>query len=110
MRTDWVRLSKTAITAARAQARELYGAEYVPNAPRVYTSKVKSAQEAHEAIRPSGDSFRTPARTGLSGDEFRLYELVSKPTVASQMNDATGESLTVRVTPTPTAAAGARAP
>ena len=65
MRTDSVTLSQTAITAARAQARELYGAEYVPDAPRVYTSKVKSAQEAHEAIRPSGDSFRTPARTGL---------------------------------------------
>jgi DNA topoisomerase-1 len=98
MRTDSVTLSKTAITAARAQARELYGAEYVPDAPRVYTSKVKSAQEAHEAIWPSGDSFRTPARTGLSGDEFRLYELVWKRTVASQMKDATGESVSVRVT------------
>ncbi len=98
MRTDSVTLSKTAITAARAQARELYGAEYVPDAPRVYTSKVKSAQEAHEAIRPSGDSFRTPARTGLSGDEFRLYDLVWKRTVASQMKDATGESVSVRVT------------
>jgi DNA topoisomerase I len=98
MRTDSVTLSKTAITAARAQARELYGAEYVPDAPRTYTSKVKSAQEAHEAIRPSGDSFRTPARTGLSGDEFRLYELVWKRTVASQMKDATGESVSVRVT------------
>jgi DNA topoisomerase-1 len=98
MRTDSVTLSQTAITAARAQARELYGTEYVPDAPRVYTSKVKSAQEAHEAIRPSGDSFRTPARTGLSGDEFRLYELVWKRTVASQMKDATGESVSVRVT------------
>jgi DNA topoisomerase I len=98
MRTDSVTLSKTAITAARAQARELYGAEYVPDAPRTYTSKVKSAQEAHEAIRPSGDSFRTPARTGLSGDEFRLYDLVWKRTVASQMKDATGESVSVRVT------------
>src|SRR5712691_11107871 len=98
MRTDSVTLSQTAITAARAQARELYGAEYVPDAPRVYTSKVKSAQEAHEAIRPAGDSFRTPARTGLSGDKFRLYELVWKRTVASQMKDATGESVSVRVT------------
>ena len=98
MRTDSIILSKTAITAARAQARELYGAEYVPDAPRVYTSKVKSAQEAHEAIRPSGDSFRTPARTGLAGDELRLYELVWKRTVASQMKDATGESVSVRVT------------
>jgi DNA topoisomerase-1 len=98
MRTDSITLSQTAITAARAQARELYGAEYVPDAPRVYASKVKSAQEAHEAIRPAGDSFRTPAAAGLSGDEFRLYELVWKRTVASQMKDATGESVSVRVT------------
>ena len=97
MRTDSTTLSQTAITAARAQARELYGADYVPDAPRVYTSKVKSAQEAHEAIRPAGDKFRTPAQTGLSGDEFRLYELVWKRTVASQMKDATGESVSVRV-------------
>ena len=97
MRTDSVTLSQTAITAARAQAGELYGAEYVPDAPRVYTSKVKNAQEAHEAIRPAGDRFRTPARTGLSGDEFRLYELIWKRTVASQMKDATGESVSVRI-------------
>jgi DNA topoisomerase I len=97
MRTDSVTLSQTAITAARAQARELYGPEYVPESPRAYTSKVKSAQEAHEAIRPAGDSFRTPARAGLSGDELRLYELVWKRTVASQMKDATGESVSVRV-------------
>jgi DNA topoisomerase I len=98
MRTDSVTLSQTAISAARAQARELYGPEYVPDAPRVYTSKVKNAQEAHEAIRPAGDRFRTPARSGLSGDELRLYELIWKRTVASQMKDATGESVTVRVT------------
>jgi DNA topoisomerase-1 len=97
MRTDSVTLSQTAITAARAQARELYGDEYVPEQPRVYTSKVKSAQEAHEAIRPAGDTFRTPAKAGLSGDEFRLYELVWKRTVASQMKDAVGESVSVRV-------------
>jgi DNA topoisomerase-1 len=97
MRTDSVTLSQTAITAARSQARELYGDEYVPDQPRVYTSKVKSAQEAHEAIRPAGDVFRTPARSGLSGDELRLYELVWKRTVASQMKDATGESVSVRV-------------
>ncbi len=97
MRTDSITLSQTAINAARDQARELYGGEYVPDAPRVYTSKVKSAQEAHEAIRPAGDRFRTPAQTGLSGDEFRLYELVWKRTVASQMKDATGESVSVRV-------------
>jgi DNA topoisomerase-1 len=97
MRTDSTTLSQTAITAARTQARDLYGAEYVPDAPRVYASKVKSAQEAHEAIRPAGDAFRTPARTGLHGDELRLYELVWKRTVASQMKDATGESVSVRV-------------
>src|SRR5690242_9227053 len=100
MRTDSITLSQTAISAARAQARELYGAEYVPDAPRVYTSKVKNAQEAHEAIRPAGDRFRTPpqaARAGLSGDELRLYELIWKRTVASQMKDATGESVSVRV-------------
>jgi DNA topoisomerase I len=98
MRTDSTTLSQTAITAARTQARELYGAEYVPDAPRVYASKVKSAQEAHEAIRPAGDAFRTPAQAGLHGDELRLYELVWKRTVASQMKDATGESVSVRVT------------
>ena len=100
MRTDSITLSQTAINAARVQARELYGAEYVPDAPRVYTSKVKNAQEAHEAIRPAGDRFRTPpqaARSGLSGDELRLYELIWKRTVASQMKDATGESVSVRV-------------
>ncbi len=97
MRTDSTTLSQTAITAARAQARELYGADYVPDSPRIYASKVKSAQEAHEAIRPAGDSFRTPAATGLKGDDLRLYDLVWKRTVASQMKDATGESVTVRV-------------
>ena len=97
MRTDSVTLSQTALNAARAQARQLYGAEYVPDAPRVYDSKVKSAQEAHEAIRPAGDEFKTPAQSGLSGDELRLYELVWKRTVASQMKDATGESVSVRV-------------
>ncbi len=97
MRTDSVTLSQTAITAARTQARDLYGAEYVPEQPRVFTSKVKTAQEAHEAIRPAGDAFRTPAKSGLSGDELRLYELVWKRTVASQMKDAVGESVSVRV-------------
>jgi DNA topoisomerase I len=100
MRTDSITLSQTAINAARAQARELYGAQYVPDAPRMYTSKVKNAQEAHEAIRPAGDRFRTPsqaAQAGLSGDELRLYELIWKRTVASQMKDATGESVSVRV-------------
>ena len=97
MRTDSITLSETAIAAARTQVRELYGAAYLPDAPRHYESKVKNAQEAHEAIRPSGDSFRTPAQTGLTGDEFRLYELIWMRTVASQMKDATGSSVTVRV-------------
>jgi DNA topoisomerase-1 len=100
MRTDSATLSKTAETAARAQARELYGNEYVPDTPRKFANKVKNAQEAHEAIRPAGDRFRTPAavaKAGLHGDEFRLYELVWKRTVASQMKDATGESVSVRV-------------
>jgi len=98
MRTDSVTLSQTAITAARNTARELYGAQYIPDAPRTFTSKVKNAQEAHEAIRPSGDRFRTPAQAGLNGDEHRLYELIWKRTVASQMKDATGESVSVRIT------------
>ena len=97
MRTDSIQLSETAIAAARAQARQLFGAEYIPDAPRVYTSKVKNAQEAHEAIRPAGDEFATPSASRLTGDEFRLYELVWKRTVASQMKDAIGESVSVRV-------------
>ncbi|MFB9315763.1 type I DNA topoisomerase [Nocardioides plantarum] len=97
MRTDSTTLSGGAINAARSQARELYGAEYVPDAPRSYTSKVKNAQEAHEAIRPAGESFRTPAQTGLTGDQFRLYELIWMRTVASQMKDATGQSVSIRV-------------
>ena len=106
MRTDSVTLSQTAISAARKQAAELYGAAYVPDAPRIYASKVKNAQEAHEAIRPAGDSFRTPAqvaRDHLSSDERRLYELIWQRTVASQMRDATGESVSVRVAGTSTA-------
>src|SRR5205823_12614031 len=93
MRTDSITLSQTAINAARVQAREPYGAEYVPDTPRTYASKVKNAQEAHEAIRPAGDSFRTPnqVRSELSSDERRLYELIWQRTVASQMKDATGE-------------------
>jgi DNA topoisomerase-1 len=110
MRTDSVTLSQTAISAARKQAAELYGANYVPDAPRTYASKVKNAQEAHEAIRPAGDSFRTPAQVAkdkLSSDERRLYELIWQRTVASQMKDATGESVSVRVAGT--SSAGERA-
>ncbi|MEV6407763.1 MULTISPECIES: type I DNA topoisomerase [Streptomyces] len=97
MRTDSTTLSETAITAARAQVTQLYGADYLPAQPRTYAGKVKNAQEAHEAIRPSGDRFRTPAETGLTGDQFRLYELIWKRTVASQMKDATGNSVTVKI-------------
>ncbi|MGW5364878.1 type I DNA topoisomerase [Actinopolymorpha pittospori] len=97
MRTDSVTLSETAVSAARTQVRQLFGQDYLPDKPRVYQSKVKNAQEAHEAIRPSGDRFRTPAETGLRGDEFRLYELIWMRTVASQMRDAEGRSVTLRV-------------
>ncbi|WP_330306174.1 MULTISPECIES: type I DNA topoisomerase [unclassified Streptomyces] len=97
MRTDSTTLSDTAITAARAQVTQLYGADYLPDKPRVYAGKVKNAQEAHEAIRPSGDRFRTPAETGLTGDQFKLYELIWKRTVASQMKDAVGNSVTVKI-------------
>jgi len=99
MRTDSSALSDEAVTAARRQASELYGTEYVPQSPRVYSSKAANAQEAHEAIRPAGDSFRTPAQVAkqLSGDEFRLYELIWKRTVASQMADAKGSTATIRL-------------
>ncbi|TXS56191.1 type I DNA topoisomerase [Streptomyces sp. t39] len=97
MRTDSTTLSDTAVSAARAQVTQLYGADYLPDKPRTYAGKVKNAQEAHEAIRPSGDRFRTPAETGLTGDQFKLYELIWKRTVASQMKDAVGNSVTVRI-------------
>jgi DNA topoisomerase I len=97
MRTDSTTLSDGAVQAARSQVRELFGAEYLPDAPRTYASKVKNAQEAHEAIRPAGESFRTPAETGLTGEQFRLYELIWMRTVASQMKDAVGQSVAVRL-------------
>ncbi|MGW6773590.1 type I DNA topoisomerase [Streptomyces sp. NPDC055037] len=97
MRTDSTTLSDTAVSAARAQVTQLYGASYLPDRPRTYAGKVKNAQEAHEAIRPSGDRFRTPAETGLTGDQFKLYELIWKRTVASQMKDAVGNSVTVKI-------------
>nr|WP_294691777.1 type I DNA topoisomerase [uncultured Friedmanniella sp.] len=97
MRTDSSVLSDTAITAARNQVRQLFGASYLPDKPRVYASKQKNAQEAHEAIRPAGDSFLTPAQTKLTGDQFRLYELIWMRTVASQMKDAEGQSITVKI-------------
>jgi DNA topoisomerase-1 len=108
MRTDSTTLSGEALAAARAQAVSLYGAEYVPGKPRVYERKVKNAQEAHEAIRPAGDSFRTPdeASRSLSGDEFRLYDMIWKRTVASQMTDANGTSAQVRLVGTAADPAG----
>ncbi len=102
MRTDSITLSGTAISAARAQVSELFGGEYLPDAPRTYQSKVKNAQEAHEAIRPAGAAFRAPGQTGLSGDEFRLYELIWMRTVASQMKDAQGRTVSVRINATAT--------
>ncbi len=105
MRTDSTTLSETAIAAARSQAAELYGREYVPAQPRRYEKKVRNAQEAHEAIRPAGDTFRTPSQVSgeLRGDEFALYDLIWKRTVASQMADAQGRSLQVRLGATSTA-------
>ncbi|GAB3456545.1 type I DNA topoisomerase [Kineococcus endophyticus] len=99
MRTDSIQLSSQALAAARAQARELYGPEYVPDSPRNYTSKTKNAQEGHEAIRPAGETFRTPAQVSgeLRGDDYRLYDLIWKRTVASQMHDARGTTATVRL-------------
>jgi DNA topoisomerase I len=97
MRTDSTTLSESALAAARRQAVELYGADSIPEAPRHYARKVKNAQEAHEAIRPAGDSFRTPQQTGLAGDELRLYDLIWKRTLASQMADARGLTVSLRL-------------
>ncbi|WP_433552397.1 type I DNA topoisomerase [Micromonospora zamorensis] len=99
MRTDSVNLSETAISAARRQIVELYGERSVPPEPRRYTGKVKNAQEAHEAIRPAGDNFRTPGEVAkeLSTEEFKLYELIWRRTIASQMTDAVGSSVSVRI-------------
>jgi DNA topoisomerase-1 len=99
MRTDSVNLAETAVAAARTQIAELYGDRFVPPQPRTYTGKVKNAQEAHEAIRPAGDVFRTPGELAkeLSTEEFKLYELIWRRTIASQMTDAIGSSVSVRI-------------
>lgn len=99
MRTDSTTLSQSAIDAARNQARQLYGEEYLHPTARQYTRKVKNAQEAHEAIRPAGDVFQTPGQlhAQLDTDEFRLYELIWQRTVASQMADARGTTLSLRI-------------
>lgn len=99
MRTDSTTLSDTALSAARREITERYGAAYVPDAPRLYAKKVKNAQEAHEAIRPAGDSFRSPEDVAreVNANDARVYELIWKRTIASQMTDATGETVTVRL-------------
>jgi DNA topoisomerase-1 len=99
MRTDSPSLSQQAIDAARKQAKALYGAETVPDAPRLYTGKSKNAQEAHEAIRPSGDTFRTPGelQSVIRGNDWKLYDLIWKRTVASQMADAKGSTASVTI-------------
>ena len=99
MRTDSVHLSEQAVNAARSQAADLYGPQFVASAPRTYASKVKNAQEAHEAIRPAGDVFRTPGEVSgeLNADEFALYDLIWKRTVASQMANAQVATTTVKL-------------
>ena len=99
MRTDSTTLAEPALAAARDQARQLYGAEYVPDAPRLYRHRVKNAQEAHEAIRPAGERFRTPEMVSgeLGADEARLYDLIWRRTIASQMKDAVGQRTSVRL-------------
>ncbi len=99
MRTDSTTLSESALRAARSQAAELYGADHVSEVPRRYDRKVKNAQEAHEAVRPAGDAFRTPGELAgeLRGDDFALYDLIWKRTVASQMADARGTTATLRL-------------
>ena len=103
MRTDSLNLSQQAISAARSQASSLYGAETVPEKPRVYASKSKNAQEAHEAIRPAGDVFRTPGQLEgvLRGNDWKLYDLIWKRTIASQMADAKGSTASVTIAASP---------
>jgi len=104
MRTDSTSLSKQGLSAARNSATSIYGAEYVSDSPRVYDRKVKNSQEAHEAIRPAGESFATPGQLSgqLDAEEFKLYDLIWKRTVASQMADAKGTSMKVTVAGTAT--------
>ena len=99
MRTDSTNLAKVAVDAARELVRSEYGAEYLPASPRIYASKVKNAQEAHEAIRPAGHPFKLPEslRSTLNSDEFRLFEMIWKRTIASQMEDARGFRTTITV-------------
>ena len=109
MRTDSSSLSQQAISAARSQAASLYGADSVPEKPRVYASKSKNAQEAHEAIRPAGDAFRTPSALEgtLRGNDWKLYDLIWKRTIASQMADARGQTASVSIQAGPLSAPAA---
>lgn len=102
MRTDSSALSAEAVNAARSQAVQLYGKESVPTTPRAYANVAKGAQEAHEAIRPAGSHFRTPKEVAgeLTGDQARLYELIWKRTIASQMTDAKGVTASVKLNAT----------
>ncbi len=104
MRTDSISLSQTAISAARKQATDLFGSDHVPSSPRVFKSKSKNAQEAHEAIRPAGNEFKTPDQLAstLRQDEFALYDLIWKRTIASQMADAKLATTTIRMEATAT--------
>jgi DNA topoisomerase-1 len=109
MRTDSPTLSSQAISAARNQAREMFGAEFVSDQPRVYQGKNKNAQEAHEAIRPAGEVFRKPSELSgvLFGRAFDLYDLIWKRTVASQMQDAKVSTTTAKITVSPLSKAAA---
>lgn len=109
MRTDSSSLSKQGLNAARSSATSIYGEEYVSDSPRVYDRRVKNSQEAHEAIRPAGESFATPGQLSsqLDAEEFKLYDLIWKRTVASQMADAKGTSMKVAVAGTATTDNGA---
>ena len=110
MRTDSSSLSQQAVTAARSQAADLYGTDTVPEKPRTYTSKSKNAQEAHEAVRPAGETFRTPSalQGTLRGNDWKLYDLIWKRTIASQMADARGQTASVTIEAGPTATSAAR--
>ncbi len=105
MRTDSTTLSDTALAAARSQIQELFGPDYLPDGPRTYARRSKNAQEAHEAIRPAGEAWRTPdqLRGELRGDDLRLYELIWQRTIASQMPDARGSTVTARIAATTSA-------
>jgi len=99
MRTDSTTLAESALETSRAQVRKLFGDEFVPAKPRRYERKVKNAQEAHEAVRPAGDSFRTPDELAgeVSRDELALYDLIWRRTLASQMEDAAGRTVSLRI-------------